>query len=31
MLVEKFSDRIFVQWPEMLSIYPNAEYYGVLC
>ena len=31
MLIERFSDRIFVQWPEMLSIYPNAEYYGVLC
>ena len=29
-LVEKFSDKIYVQWPEMLSVYPQAEYHGVL-
>lgn len=29
-LVEKLSDTIYVQWPEMLKVYPNAEYYGVL-
>ena len=29
-LVEKLSDIIFVQWPEMLSVYPQAEYCGVL-
>lgn len=29
-LVEKFSDKIFVQWPEMLSVYPHAEYCGTL-
>lgn len=28
-LVEKLSDKIYVQWPEMLRIYPNAEYHGV--
>lgn len=29
-LVEKLSDKIYVQWPEMLKLYPEAEYYGVL-
>lgn len=29
-LVERFSDKIYVQWPEMLKIYPQAEYYGPL-
>ena len=29
-IVEKLSDKIFVQWPEMLSVYPKAEYCGVL-
>lgn len=29
-LVERFSDKIYVQWPEMLKVYPQAEYYGPL-
>ncbi len=29
-IVEKLSDKIYVQWPEMKKIYPQAEYYGVL-
>lgn len=29
-LVQRMSDKIFVQWPEMLSVYPNAEYCGTL-
>lgn len=29
-LVERLSDKIYVQWPEMLKLYPRAEYYGVL-
>ena len=29
-LVERFSDKIYVQWPEMLNVYPQAEYHGVL-
>lgn len=29
-LVEHISDKIYVQWPEMLKLYPKAEYYGPL-
>lgn len=29
-LVAVFSDRIYVQWPEMLSVYKKAEYFGVI-
>jgi len=29
-LVGKISDKIIVQWPEMLKVYKNAEYYGTL-
>lgn len=29
-LVERFADKIFVQWPEMQKVYPNAEYCGTL-
>ena len=29
-LVEKLSHKIYVQWPEMLDVYPQAEYHGVL-
>lgn len=29
-LVERFSDKIYVQWPEMQAVYPQAVYYGVL-
>jgi len=29
-LVEHFADKIYVQWPEMLEMYPKAEYHGVL-
>lgn len=29
-LVGKISNKIYVQWPEMLSVYPNAEYFGTL-
>ena len=28
-LVEKLSDKVYVQWPEMLKLYPDAEYHGV--
>ena len=30
-LVERLSHKIYVQWPEMQSVYPKAEYHGVLC
>ena len=29
-IVGKVADKIFVQWPEMKKIYPNAEYLGTL-
>lgn len=29
-LVECISDKIIVQWPELLKVYPKAEYLGVL-
>lgn len=29
-LVRKIADHIFVQWPEMLELYPEAEYCGTL-
>lgn len=29
-IVEKLSHKIYVQWPEMLSVYRNAEYHGIL-
>lgn len=29
-LVGWISDKIIVQWPEMLKVYPKAEYWGVL-
>lgn len=29
-IVGKFADQVFVQWPEMKKIYPNAEYLGTL-
>ena len=29
-LVYKFADRFYVQWEEMLEIYPNAIYKGVI-
>ena len=29
-IVGKVADKIFVQWPEMIAIYPNAEYCGTL-
>ena len=29
-LVEHFSDKIYVQWPEMLNLYSKAEYYGTI-
>ena len=29
-LVRKLADRIFVQWPEMLKLYPEAIYCGTL-
>ncbi len=29
-IVEKLSDKIYVQWPEMLQQYPNSEYHGIL-
>lgn len=29
-LVEHFSDKIYVQWPEMLNVYSKAEYYGTI-
>lgn len=30
-LVTKLSDVIFVQWPEMLKVYPKGIYCGTLC
>ena len=30
LLIGWLSDKIFVQWPEMLNVYPKAEYYGVI-
>ena len=29
-LIARLSDKVIVQWPEMLKIYPQASYYGVL-
>ncbi len=29
-IIGKFSDKIFVQWPEMEKVYPNSEYCGTL-
>ena len=29
-MVYPFADKFFVQWPEMLSVYPNAEYHGTV-
>lgn len=29
-LVGWMSDKVIVQWPEMLKVYPKAEYFGVL-
>lgn len=29
-LVSGISDKVIVQWKELLSVYKNAEYYGVL-
>ena len=29
-LVRKLADQIFVQWPEMLKLYPEAKYCGTL-
>lgn len=29
-IVSKVADKIFVQWPEMKKVYPNAEYCGTL-
>ncbi|MCD8184608.1 MAG: capsular biosynthesis protein CpsF [Bacteroides sp.] len=29
-LVHKMADQIFVQWPEMLELYPEARYCGAL-
>lgn len=29
-IVGKVADKVFVQWPEMKKIYPNAEYLGTL-
>lgn len=29
-LVERLSDKVYVQWPEMLKIYSKAEYHGIL-
>lgn len=29
-IVGRFADKIFVQWPEMKKVYPNAEYLGTL-
>lgn len=29
-IVGRIADKIYVQWPEMKNIYPNAEYYGTL-
>lgn len=29
-IVGKFANKIFVQWPDMIKVYPNAEYCGTL-
>ena len=29
-MVYSFADKFFVQWPEMLSVYPRAEYHGTV-
>lgn len=29
-IVERFSDKIYVQWPEMLDVYSKAEYFGTI-
>ena len=29
-LVRRIVDKIYVQWPEMLKLYPEADYYGTL-
>lgn len=29
-LVRRFADQIFVQWPEMIKLYPEAKYCGTL-
>lgn len=29
-LVRRIADKIYVQWPEMLKQYPEAEYFGTL-
>lgn len=29
-LVRRFADQIYVQWPEMLELYPEAKYCGTL-
>lgn len=29
-IVGRLADKVFVQWPEMMSVYPNAEYCGTL-
>lgn len=29
-LISRISDRVIVQWPEMLKVYPQASYYGTL-
>jgi beta-1,4-N-acetylglucosaminyltransferase len=29
-LVYRFADKFYVQWPEMLNIYPKAEYHGTV-
>ena len=29
-LVYKIADKFYVQWPEMLEIYPKAEYHGTV-
>lgn len=29
-LVRRIVDKIYVQWPEMLKLYPEAEYFGTL-
>lgn len=29
-LVRRFADQIYVQWPEMMEIYPEAKYCGTL-
>jgi hypothetical protein len=29
-IIEPICDKIIVQWPEMLQVYKNAEYWGTL-